>query len=37
MTYTELLKIVETLKAQGKEPHGLLREMLINYQLNQED
>lgn len=37
MKYEELMKKVEELKANGKEPHGVLREMLINYQLNRED
>lgn len=33
MTYSEMLKKVEELKKQGKEPHGILREMLINHQI----
>ena len=37
MTINEMLKKVEDLKAQGKEPRGELREMLIDYQLNKED
>lgn len=37
MKYEELMKKFEELKANGKEPHGFLREMLINYQLNRED
>ena len=33
MTYEQLMQKVADLKAQGKEPHGELREMLIDYQL----
>ena len=37
MKYEELMKKVADLKAQGKEPHGMLRELLIEYQLRKED
>ena len=33
MTYEEMMKMVEELRKQGKQPHGELREMLIDYQL----
>lgn len=36
MTKTELLKKVEELKKQGKNPHGYLRELLIEMQLNEK-
>ena len=34
MTYEEMMKMVEELRKQGKEPHGELREALIDYQVN---
>ena len=37
ITYEEMMKNVEELRKQGKEPHGVLREMLIEYQLNRKD
>lgn len=38
MTKIELMKKVEELKKQGKNPHGLLRDLLIDMQLdNKED
>ena len=37
MTIEQMLAKVAELKAQGKQPHGELREMLIDYQLNKED
>ena len=36
MTKTELMKKVEELKKQGKNPHGLLRDMLIDLQLDEK-
>ena len=36
MTTNEILKMVEELKKQGKNPHGLLRDLLIDLQLNEE-
>lgn len=36
MTKTELLKKVEELKKQGKNPHGLLRDLLIDLQLDEK-
>ncbi len=36
MTKTELLKKVEELKKQGKNPHGYLRELLIEMQLDEK-
>lgn len=35
MTYEELLKMVAELRAQGKNPHGLLMDMLIDAQLRE--
>ena len=37
MTKTELMKKVEELKKQGKNPHGLLRDLLIDLQLNEKE
>lgn len=37
ITYEEMMKNVEELRKQGKEPHGVLRELLIEYQLTHED
>ncbi len=36
MTKAELMKKVEELKKQGKNPHGLLRDMLIDLQLDEK-
>jgi hypothetical protein len=36
MTKTELLKKAEELKKQGKNPHGLLRDLLIDIQLDEK-
>ena len=36
MTKIELLKKVEELKKQGKNPHGELRELLIDLQLDEK-
>lgn len=36
MTKIELMKKAEELKKQGKNPHGLLRDMLIDLQLNEK-
>lgn len=37
MTKEILLKKLEDLKAQGKEPHGLLRDLLIEMKLDEEE
>ena len=37
MTKTELMKKVEELKKQGKNPHGLLRDLLIDLQLDEKE
>ena len=34
MTKAEVMKKVEELKKQGKQPHGYLRDLLIEYQLS---
>lgn len=36
MTKAELIKMAEELKKQGKEPHGYLRDLLIERQLNEK-
>ena len=36
MTKTELIKMVEKLKKQGNDPHGYLRELLIEMQLDEK-
>lgn len=37
MTKIELMKKAEELKKQGKNPHGLLRDLLIDMQLNDKE
>lgn len=36
MTKEVLIQKLEELKAQGKEPHGLLRDLLIEMELDKE-
>ena len=37
MTKEVLIQKLEELKAQGKEPHGLLRDLLIEMKLDEEE
>lgn len=37
MTKEILIQKLEELKAQGKEPHGLLRDLLIEMKLDEEE
>ena len=36
MTYADAKKMAEAIKATGKQPHGELRELLIDLMLNQQ-
>lgn len=37
MNKTELLILAAKLKAEGKNPHGLLRDLLIDLQLDEQE
>lgn len=37
MTKEKLIQMLADLKEQGKEPHGLLRDLLIEMELDEEE